>query len=114
MTREHRKSKLDKSITLPFKRQCELLEISRSSAYYKPVGESAENIELMKEIDKVHLKYPFMGHRRIVGELADLGYQVNRKKVMRLMRLMGIYALYPKKKTTIANKAHKVYPYLGF
>ena len=63
-------------------------------------------------IDKIHLEHPFMGHRRIVGELADLGYTVNRKKVLRLMRLMGIYALYPKKKTTIANKQHKVYPYL--
>lgn len=66
----------------------------------------------MQKIDEIHTRYPFMGSRRIVGELADAGFLVNRKKVMRLMRLMGIYALYPKKKTSIKDKKHKIYPYL--
>ena len=66
----------------------------------------------MRAIDEIHLQHPFMGSRRIVGELVDKGFNVNRKKVQRLMRLMGIWALYPKPKTTQANKQHKVYPYL--
>lgn len=66
----------------------------------------------MRLIDEIHLRYPFMGSRRIVDELADKGHHVNRKRVQRLMRVMGITAIYPKKKTTIANAAHKVYPYL--
>lgn len=88
------------------------MAISRSSAYYTPVGESQANLEIMRAIDEIHLQYPFMGSRRIVGELADKGFIVNRKKVQRLMRLMGIWALYPKPKTTQVNKQHKVYPYL--
>ena len=82
------------------KRQCELLAISRSSAYYSPVGESQDTLDIMRAIDELHLHYPLMGSRRIVGELADKGFTVNRKKVQRLMRLMGIWALYPKPKTT--------------
>jgi len=89
---------------LPFKRQCELLDISRSSAYYRPVEISDSTSELMRKIDEIHTEYPFMGNRRIVSELAGAGMVVNRKKVMRLMRQMGIYALYPKKKTTIKDK----------
>ena len=63
-------------------------------------------------IDEIHLQYPFMGSRRIRTELAKKGHSVNRKRVVRLMRDMGIGAIYPKPKTTLANKAHKVYPYL--
>jgi len=88
------------------------LAISRSSAYYKPKGESDATLQVMRVIDEIHLEYPFMGSRRIVGELAGKGFTVNRKKVQRLMRLMGIYALYPKPRTTQVNKTHKVYPYL--
>jgi len=89
-----------------------LLDISRSSAYYTPVEESEETLDVMRRIDELHVAYPFMGSRRIVVELAEQGIVANRKKVMRLMRIMGIHALYPKKKTTIRDKAHKVYPYL--
>lgn len=88
------------------------MAISRSSAYYKPKGESDATLQVMRVIDEIHLEYPFMGSRRIVGELAGKGFTVNRKKVQRLMRLMGIYALYPKPRTTQVNKTHKVYPYL--
>ncbi len=63
-------------------------------------------------IDEIHLQYPFMGSRRIRTELAKKGHSVNRKRVLRLMRDMGIGAIYPKPKKTLANKAHKVYPYL--
>lgn len=63
-------------------------------------------------IDEIHLNYPFMGSRRIRNELIKKGHKVNRKRIVRIMRVMGIYAIYPKPKTTLANKSHKVYPYL--
>ncbi|NOE48049.1 IS3 family transposase [Vibrio cholerae] len=112
LDRAQRKSSLVKSTPLPIKRQCELLNIARSSAYYQPIGLSAEEITLRRMIDEIHLQYPFMGSRRIRNELAKKGYSVNRKRVVRLMRDMAIGAIYPKPKTTLANKAHKVYPYL--
>ncbi|MFV8423887.1 IS3 family transposase, partial [Vibrio parahaemolyticus] len=86
--------------------------IARSTAYYHPIALSAEEITLRRMIDEIHLQYPFMGSRRIRNELAKKGHSVNRKRVVRLMRDMGIGAIYPKPKTTLANKAHKVYPYL--
>ncbi|EKT4488447.1 IS3-like element ISVpa4 family transposase [Vibrio cholerae] len=112
LDRAQRKSSLVKSTPLPIKRQCELLNIARSTAYYQPIGLSAEEITLRRMIDEIHLQYPFMGSRRIRTELAKNGHSVNRKRVVRLMRDMGIGAIYPKPKTTLANKAHKVYPYL--
>ncbi|HAS3901125.1 IS3 family transposase [Vibrio cholerae] len=112
LDRAQRKSSLIKSTPLPIKRQCELLNIARSTAYYQPIGLSAEEIALRRMIDEIHLQYPFMGSRRIRTELAKKGHSVNRKRVVRLMRDMGIGAIYPKPKTTLANKAHKVYPYL--
>ncbi|MEZ9708133.1 IS3 family transposase [Vibrio breoganii] len=112
LDRAQRKSSLDKSTQLPIKRQCELLNIARSTAYYQPLGLSAEEIELRRMIDEIHLQYPFMGSRRVRTELAKKGHKVNRKRIVRIMRDMGIGAIYPKPKTTLANKAHKVYPYL--
>ncbi|EIA1343614.1 IS3 family transposase [Vibrio parahaemolyticus] len=112
LDRAQRKSSLVKSTQLPIKRQCELLSIARSTAYYQPIGLSAEEIELRRMIDEIHLQYPFMGSRRIRNELAKKGHNVNRKRVVRLMRDMGIGAIYSKPRTTLANKAHKVYPYL--
>lgn len=97
---------------MPIKRQCELLNIARSTAYYQPIGLSVEEIELRRIIDEIHLQYPFMGSRRVRTELAKKGHNVNRKRVIRIMRDMGIGAIYPKPQTTLANKAHKVYPYL--
>lgn len=97
---------------MPIKRQCELLNIARSTAYYHPIGLSDEEIELRRMIDEIHLQYPFMGSRRIRTELAKKARHVNRKRIVRIMREMGIGAIYPKPKTTLANKAHKIYPYL--
>ncbi len=69
-------------------------------------------MELHRIIDEIHIQYPFMGSRRVRTELARRGHNVNRKRVIRLMRDMSIGAIYPKPKTTLTNKAHKVYPYL--
>ena len=93
-------------------RRCELLSVPRSSAYYQPREESPEDETLMRTIDEIHLRLPFLGSRRIVDELADQGQRVNRKCVQRLMRQMGLVALYPKPNTSRAHHAHKVYPYL--
>jgi putative transposase len=88
-------------------RQCELLDLPRSSWYYQPLGETAENLQLMRAIDEVYLRWPFYGSRRIALEL-----DVNRKRVQRLMRQMGLEAIYPKRRTTQPGPGHKIYPYL--
>jgi putative transposase len=108
-----RKKKVHKAHKLPISRQCRALDISRSSAYRKAAGASAEDIDLMRKLDELHLKRPFKGSRRLRDDLWDShGLQVNRKRVQRLMRLMGIRALHPGAKTTRPNPKHKVYPYL--
>ncbi len=71
-----------------------------------------EILGLMALIDRCHLKHPFYGSRRIRDWLEDRGHQVNRKRVQRLMRTMGLVALYPKRNLSLANQAHKIYPYL--
>ena len=76
------------------------------------MGASDEDLRLMRLIDEIHLKRPFYGSRRIRDDLQDLGYPVNRKRVQRLMRKMGIMALYPKVNTSRPGKGHKIYPYL--
>ncbi len=93
-------------------RQCELLGISRSSLYYQPVGASEEELTLLRLIDEQYLKTPFYGSRRMAVHLAEQGYPVNRKRVRRLMRQMGLQAVYPKPNLSKAHCAHKVYPYL--
>ena len=108
-----RKKKVDRTHELPISRQCLALDISRSSAYRKPVGVSADDIDLMRKLDELHLRRPFKGSRRLRDDLWDnYGLHVNRKRVQRLMRLMGIRALHPGAKTTRPNPQHKVYPYL--
>lgn len=96
---------------IPVVRQCKLLSLSRSTAYYRPRGVSEADLALMRMIDEIHLEFPFYGSRRIRDELDDRGHRVNRKRVQRLMRLMGLEALYPKPKTTKPAKGHKIYPY---
>jgi putative transposase len=94
-------------------RQCELLELSRSSYYYTPMGtESEENLELMRKIDKLYLKRPFYGYPRMTGWLRDLGWSVNEKRVARLMGLMGLQAVLPGPHTSRRHPQHPVYPYL--
>ena len=94
-------------------RRCELLNISRSSIYYQPKSVSDTDQTLMNLIDETHTAKSFLGSRRIVDSLADDHNQVvNRKRVSRLMKVMGIQAIYPKPRTTQSNPQHKVYPYL--
>jgi len=92
--------------------QCRLLKISRSCFYYKQKPIKAKDLDLMRLIDEQYLKTPSWGSRSMRNHLRRLGYKVNRKKVQRLMRLMGLEAIYPKPKTSRPHPQHKVYPYL--
>jgi putative transposase len=103
---------IDRQNTLPVTRQCQLLSLNRSTVYYQPKDVSDEDLKLMRRIDEMHLKRPFYGSRRIRDWLWEEGYDINRKRVQRLMRQMGIVALYPKKSTSRPGKGHKIYPYL--
>jgi putative transposase len=97
---------------LSVRRQCELLGVNRSGLYYEPVGESEENLRLMRLLDEQYTRTPFYGSRRMAEWLGTQGYKVNRKRVSRLMELMGIEAVYPKRKLSQPGEGHKVYPYL--
>ena len=88
--------------------QCRLLALSRSTLYYQPTGHSAETLALMRRIDELYLDYPFYGSRHLARE----GVTVGRRRVRRLMRLLGLEAIYRKPRTTVANPEHRVYPYL--
>lgn len=100
------------SAQLSIRRQCELIGLSRASLYYEPAEETAENLLYMRLIDKQYMKTPFWGSRNMTWWLTQNGHQVNRKRVQRLMRLMGIEAIYPKPKTSEAAQQHRKYPYL--
>jgi len=93
-------------------RQCELLGISRSTYYYRPRPISELNLELMRLIDEQYTKTPFYGVPRMTAWLRRQGYEINHKRVERLMKLMGLEAVYPKRRLTVASKEHKIYPYL--
>jgi putative transposase len=92
--------------------QCRLLTLNRSTYYYKKKPVKPEDLELMRIIDEQYLKTPSWGTRSMRNYLRRLGYKINRKRVQRLMRLMGLEAIYPKPKTSRPHPAHKVYPYL--
>jgi putative transposase len=94
------------------RRQCELLGLSRASAYRSPSHESPENLALMRRIDEQYLKTPFYGSRRMAEVLGTRARPLNRKHIQRLMRLMGLAAIYPKPPTTRRDTRHKIYPYL--
>jgi putative transposase len=96
---------------LSVRRQCELLGLPRSTFYYAAEPESEEDLCLKRLIDEEYLRHPFLGSRNMTEYLKRLEYDVNRKRVQRLMREMGIQAIYPKK-TTIPAAGHKIYPYL--
>jgi len=98
--------------TLPLIQQSRILGLSRSSFYYKSVPVSGRDLELMRLIDEIHLKYPFYGSRRIRNELRDLGHDVGRGHVSTLMKKMGIRALYQKPRLSAPHPDHKIYPYL--
>ncbi len=97
---------------IPIYRQCELLGLSRSSFYYKPVGISEYNLLLMDMIDRKYTEHPFYGILRMTAWLHDEGHQVNHKRVQRLMRLMGLKAIYPKSKLSRSECVSEKYPYL--
>lgn len=92
--------------------QCELLGLPRSSYYYEPAPETAENLRWMRRIDEQYLLTPFYGSRRMTAHFERAGYSINRKRMQRLMRIMGLEGLFPGRKTTIPAPEHKVYPYL--
>lgn len=92
--------------------QCSILGISRSSVYYKKRSVREEDLQLMRLIDEQYLKTPFYGSRSMRNYLRRLGHKINRKRVQRLMRLMGLEAVYPKPKTSKPHPEHKIYPYL--
>lgn len=92
--------------------QCQILSVNRSRLYYKPVPVSEEELAIMRALDELYTAYPFYGARRMTVALQNMGFLVNHKRVSRLMREMGIEAIYPKPRTSIANPEHKVYPYL--
>ena len=93
-------------------RQCGILSLSRSSLYYAPKGESPETLALMRRIDALFLKYPFYGSRQMARQLRREGIAVGRHRVRRLMRLMGLEAIYRAPKTSAPHPEHRVYPYL--
>lgn len=93
------------------RRQCQLIGLGRATYYREPSGESAENLALMRLIDEQYTARPFYGSRRITRWLVRHGHEVNRKRVQRLLRLMGLEAIHPKPKLS-AGRGHKVYPYL--
>ena len=103
---------IDKDDSLPVTRQCEILELSRSGIYYTPVALNALDIELVHQIDEIHLMYPFYGSRKIRTELLANGYNIGRDRIRRLMRRMGIEALYVKPRLSICHRGHVKYPYL--
>lgn len=92
--------------------QCRLLDISRSSAYFVPQGPSLEDLALMRKIDEIYTKWPFYGSRRIRECLGREGQHVGRGRIRRLMRLMGLEAIFPKPRTSVPKNEHKKYPYL--
>jgi putative transposase len=98
--------------SLSIVKQCRLLDISRSGLYYRPKGVSEEDIDLMKLIDRLHLAAPFFGSRKIAALLKSEGHPVNRKRVRRLMGIMGIKAIYRRPRTSKPGPGHKIYPYL--
>ncbi len=97
---------------LSLSRRCRLLSISRSSFYYAPKGESPENLALMRTLDELFMKYPFYGSRQMVRQLRRTGVRVGRHRVRRLMRLMGLAAIYQAPRTSEPHPAHRIYPYL--
>ena len=97
---------------LSVSQQCELLGLSRSSYYYEPATETEANLSLMALIDREYTAHPFQGSRRMTTWLQGEGHAVNRKRVQRLMRLMGLEAVYPKPRLSVGGAGHKVYPYL--
>jgi putative transposase len=113
MSRAERRALVEREDpALPVSQQCRLLAVSRSSIYRRPAGVSEEDRAIMALIDRQYLARPYYGSRRMAAWLATQGHPVNRKRVQRLMRLMGLVAVYQRPNTSKPAAAHKVYPYL--
>ena len=106
------RSLIDNEHTLSVRRQSELLTIHRSGLYYKPCGEKPENLEIMRIMDEHYLKHPTAGVIRMQDLLFALGFIVNHKRVRRLLRLMGLMAIYPKRNLSKLGLKKYIYPYL--
>lgn len=100
----------EKDITV--KKQAELLEVNRTSVYYRPVQKGDPDIEIMHIIDEIYTRWPHYGYRRITKELQNRNIPINRKRVLRLMRCMGIYGIAPGPNLSKRNHQHHIYPYL--
>ncbi len=98
--------------TLSIRRQCQLIGLNRATYYAEPAGETALNLELMHRIDEQYLKTPFYGIRRMTAQLERDGHEVNHKRIARLMWLMGIQAIFPRKRLSQPGEGHTIYPYL--
>ncbi len=103
---------IERNGPLSLSRQCALLDVSRSSQYYRPKGESAENLALMRRVDELHMAYPFYGSRQLTRHLRREGVTAGRHRIRRLMRLMGVEATYRRPRTSVAGPEHRVFPYL--
>ena len=103
---------IDRTHALPVARQCQLLQLARSTAYYQPMPVSSETLALMRRMDELHLQYPFAGARMLRDLLRQEGHAIGRRHVATLMRRMGLEALYRKPHLSRRHPAHRVYPYL--
>jgi transposase-like protein len=113
MSRKQRKRLIEPELREPsISRQCQLLSLNRSTFYYAPMPAKAEDLELMRQIDEQYLKTPFYGSRSKARHFRRQGRKINRKRIQRLMRRMGIEAVYPKPHTSRPHPEHRVYPYL--
>ena len=92
--------------------QCRLLKVARSTLYYQPASMDPDDLALMRRMDELYTASPFYGSRRMVAVLRRDGWTVNRKRIRRLMRVMGLEAIYPKPKLSAARAGHRIYPYL--
>ena len=97
---------------LSVSRRCALVGVSRSSLYYRPKGESAENLALMRRLDELHMAYPFYGSRQLMRHLRREGVTAGRHRIRRLMRLTGMEATYRRPRTSVASPQHRIFPYL--
>jgi putative transposase len=109
---KRRRALVEPNVSPSMRRQCELLGVNRSSLYYEPVTPGPEELALMRRMDEIHLKHPFFGSRMLTQTLKAEDWPINRKRVQRLMRLMGLESVAPKPKTSEPAAEHPVFPYL--
>jgi putative transposase len=113
MSKPDREAKLDRDHPrLSIRRQCQMLALARSGVYRRRKGPDEAEVALMRKIDELFLAHPFLGARRIAAMLRNAGLTVNRKRIKRLMRLMGLEPLGPKPRTSKPGKGHAAFPYL--